>query len=175
MRYALIREMDISNGPGIRASLFVQGCHFHCKGCFNQETWDFKGGISWDKQTEDYFVNLCKGDHITGISILGGEPLDQGNELLKLIRRLKKEIPGKEIWLWTGFIINQIPVTDTTRWDILKEVDTVIDGQFMEENHKFDLQYYGSTNQRVLSKKQIESIYNVEKIRGENHESSSKI
>lgn len=167
MRYALIREMDIVNGPGIRVSLFVQGCHFHCKGCFNQETWDFEGGIKWDKTTEDYFVNLCKGEHITGISILGGEPLDQGEDLLKLIRRLKKEAPEKGIWLWTGFVVNKIPATDTIKWNILREVDTVIDGQFIEEKHKFDLKYYGSTNQRILSKAQIENIYNIEQMREE--------
>ena len=79
MRYSQIREMDISNGEGIGVSLFVQGCHFHCKGCFNQETWDFNGGKQWTKETKNKFVELAGKPYVKRISILGGEPLADEN------------------------------------------------------------------------------------------------
>lgn len=106
MRYAQIRKMDISNGEGIGISLFVQGCHFHCKNCFNQETWDFKGGKEWTPAVEEGFIKLAGKPYIKRISILGGEPLADENvkAVYDLIVHLR-EIYGdsKEIWLYTGY------------------------------------------------------------------------
>ena len=100
MRYAQIRNMDISNGEGIGVALFVQGCHFHCKDCFNQETWDFNGGKEWTNETEDEFVELIKRPYIKRVSILGGEPLADENldGVLHLVQRIKNEFYNTTIY-----------------------------------------------------------------------------
>ena len=100
--------MDIANGKGIRVSLFVQGCNFHCKGCFNKETWSFKGGKEWNKEIEDKFIDLCQKPHIQGGSILGGEPLQQDYDLLHLLQRIKTEV-NKPVSLWTGYKFEEFP------------------------------------------------------------------
>lgn len=148
MRYAKIRKMDISNGPGIRVSLFVQGCNFHCKGCFNKETWNFNGGKIWDKEIEDEFIKLCKKPHIGAISILGGEPLQQDSDLLNLLKRIKREV-DKPISLWTGYKFKDIPESQR---EVLKYVDEITDGQFIENLKDYKLEFKGSSNQKVYRK-----------------------
>lgn len=140
--------MDISNGEGIGVSLFVQGCNFHCKGCFNKDTWNFKGGNEWDKDIENRFISLCKNTHINHISILGGEPLQQDDDLLNLLMRIKKEV-GKPILLWTGYKFENIPEDKKA---ILKYVDEITDGQFVEELKDYKLKFKGSSNQNVYKK-----------------------
>ena len=105
MNYAQLRHYDVANGPGVRASIFVSGCRFNCKGCFNKEAQDFNYGNKFDKETEDKFMEYIKDDNVKGVSILGGEPLMQtmDDSLLNLLKRIKKE-SNKEIWMWTGFI-----------------------------------------------------------------------
>ena len=109
MRYSLIREMDVSNGWGVGISLFVQGCHFHCKGCFNQDTWDFNGGKEWTPEIEKKFIELANKEYIKRISFLGGEPLAKENveTVLWLIKTLKSNYPDKKIWLYTGHTWNK--------------------------------------------------------------------
>ena len=160
MRYAKARDRDIANGPGIRTSLYVQGCHFHCKGCFNSSTWDFDGGDVFTKEKENLLIEASKKKHIVGLSILGGEPLDQPDGILEFIQRFKQEIPDKSIWMWTGYKIDQIPIIDI-RWKVLLLVDTVVDGQFEEDKKDLKLKYCGSSNQRVLHKEDILSIYKI--------------
>lgn len=140
--------MDISNGEGIRVSLFVQGCNFHCRGCFNKDTWDFRGGKEWTKEIEDKFIKLCLSPHITGVSILGGEPLQQDNDLLYLLQRLKNEV-NKPISLWTGYTLETIP---QDKHAILKYIDELIDGQYIDNLRDVRLQFRGSSNQRILKK-----------------------
>ena len=137
--------MDISNGNGIRVSLFVQGCNFHCKGCFNKDTWDFDNGKEWSMEIEDKFIELCKNPHITAVSILGGEPLQQDDDLLKLLKRIKLEV-NKPISLWTGYKFENIP---EDKKKILKYVDEITDGQFIEELKDFRLKFKGSSNQKT--------------------------
>ena len=105
MRYNQIRKMDISNGPGVRVSLFMQGCAFHCKNCFNKETWDFEGGNELTDEVIDEIMELCKKSHIKGLSILGGEPWHPRNvdTTVKIVKRFKEELPNKTIWSWSGF------------------------------------------------------------------------
>jgi anaerobic ribonucleoside-triphosphate reductase activating protein len=146
--------MDINNGPGICATLYVQGCSHHCKGCFNPETWDFDGGQLWNRRTELQFIEACKKPNVKNICILGGEPLDQGKDLIKLIIRLKSEV-GKPIWLWTGYKIEDI-VADSKGIDnidkqlIITLCDVVIDGPFISTLKDNSLKYRGSSNQRVI-------------------------
>ena len=148
VRYAKIKKMDIANGPGIRVSLFVQGCNFHCKGCFNKETWAFDGGKEWTKEIEDEFIKLCKMPHIDAISILGGEPLQQDDDLLHLLQRLKNEVK-KKISVWTGYTIENIP---EEKKELLEYIDELTDGQFMDDLHDPKLKFKGSSNQRLLIK-----------------------
>lgn len=149
MKYAQIRKMDISNGEGIGISLFTQGCPFHCKDCFNPETWDFDGGIEYTKETEETIINLMKPDYIKRISILGGEPLIERNikSLKELFLKIRKIYPSKKIWVYTGNlfedILNKYP-------DLLKLIDILVDGPFQTRNKDFKLKWRGSSNQRII-------------------------
>ena len=152
MRYARIRKMDVSNGPGVRASLWTQGCHFHCDGCFNKETWDYNAGREYTQETEDKIIDTCKKKHIVGLSILGGEPLSECNlkELKKLLQRFRKEIPEKDVWLWTGYKYENL---SKEQLEVANLCDVIVDGRFIDSKKDLDLQYRGSSNQRVIYKK----------------------
>ena len=147
MRYNLIRKMDIADGPGVRVSIFVQGCEFHCKNCFNKETWDFSKGKEFTDEVIARILDLAEPEYIQGLSILGGEPLHPKNidGTIKLARAFREKFPDKDIWIWTGFLYENI-----VNKDILNYVDVIVDGQYQEELHDFRLKYRGSSNQRVI-------------------------
>lgn len=163
MRYAKIREMDISNGEGVGISLFVQGCHFHCSGCFNPETWDFSGGEEWTKEAERKFVDLAGRSYVKRISILGGEPLANENVagVFDLVLKLKNLYPQKKIWLYTGYTIDHIlkhssSLADYARRFMLDHIDVLVDGQFELDKQDLlnkEVVFAGSTNQRVIDTK----------------------
>ncbi len=148
MRYNLVRKMDISNGPGVRVSVFMQGCAFHCKNCFNPETWDFKGGKEFTDKTIDEVLKLCDKDYIKGLSILGGEPMNPTNieGTTKLAKAFKKEYPNKNVWVWSGYNFEK----DLKDKEALKYVDVLVDGQYKDELHSPVLKWKGSSNQRVI-------------------------
>ncbi len=150
MNYAKIRKFDVSNGPGIRATLFVSGCTNGCNGCFNKELQDFNYGNKWTKEVEDEFVNQVKNSNIVGVNILGGEPMDQikDESLLNLLKRIKEETE-KSIWLWSGYIYEDI-ITCDKKSQILSYVDVLIDGRFEEDKRNISLKYRGSSNQRII-------------------------
>ena len=104
MNYATIKKCDVANGPGVRVSLFVSGCSHHCKGCFNQEAWDYNYGNEFTNKEEDEIMEALKPDYIKGLSLLGGEPLEHANQkgLLPLIKKVKEKFPQKSIWCYTG-------------------------------------------------------------------------
>ena len=149
-KYNKIRKMDISNGPGVRVSIFMQGCIFHCEGCFNPETWDFKCGNEFTDDTINEVLNLCAPDHIKGLSILGGEPMHPKNieATTKLAKEFKKMYPNKTIWSWTGFNFEDIKDKE-----VFKYIDVLIDGQFKINLRKPNLRWKGSSNQRVIDVK----------------------
>ena len=151
MKYAKIRKMDISNGEGVRVSLFVQGCSFHCKNCFNQETWDFNGGKEFTTTEIQKIIELADKDYIAGLSILGGEPLHNNNvdEVFHIVATFKEKFPNKDIWLWTGFKFEDA-IKDSKRKFILRNIDVLIDGQFEEDKKDLTLKWRGSSNQRVI-------------------------
>ena len=151
MRYNVVRKMDISNGPGIRVSVFMQGCSFHCKNCFNQETWDFEGGKEFTQNTIDEVLNLCEKPHIKGLSILGGEPMHPKNieNTTLLAKRFKEVYPNKTIWAWSGFLFDR----DLKDKEVLQYLDVLVDGQFVEELKNPTLKWRGSSNQRVIDVK----------------------
>ena len=153
MRYAQIREMDISNGLGIGVALFTQGCPYHCKNCFNKETWDFDSGCEWTQKDEDKIIDLLKPEYISRLTILGGEPLIDRNKksLNKLLKRVKELYKNKKIWLYTGAEFEKIK---DEYIDILKYVDVVIDGRFVDELKDNNLKFRGSSNQRIIDVQQ---------------------
>ena len=149
IRYASIREMDISNGEGVGVALFVQGCPFHCYNCFNPDTWDFNGGKEWTNEVEKKFFELVSRSYIKRISLLGGECLAEENveDVTVLAKKCKEKFPEKEIWLWSGYDFE----THISHLEITKYVDYIIDGKYIEELKDISLKWRGSSNQRVIS------------------------
>ena len=147
MNYCGIKKVDIANGTGIRVSLFVSGCRNHCPGCFQPETWDFDYGEPLTEKTEEELITALRPSWIRGLSILGGDPMESENqkELLPFIRRVKETYPGKDIWLYTGYRLEQV-------WDspLLSYVDVVVDGPFVEKEKDAGLAFRGSRNQRII-------------------------
>lgn len=152
MRYNKIRKMDISNGPGVRVSVFMQGCTFNCKNCFNPETHDFRGGKEFTDETINKILELCDKDYIVGLSILGGEPMHPKNieGTTKLAKAFKERYPNKTIWSWTGFLFER----DLKDKEVMRYIDVLVDGQYKDELHDFRLKWCGSSNQRVIDVKQ---------------------
>lgn len=139
--------MDIADGPGVRVSIFMQGCSFNCKNCFNPETHDFSGGKEFTDETVNHIIDLCNNENIEGLSILGGEPMHQLNidGTLKLAKMFKKTYPEKNIWVWTGFLFENLKEKE-----VMKYIDVLVDGQYVDELHNPTLKWKGSSNQRVI-------------------------
>ena len=151
MRYNTIRKMDIANGPGIRVSIFMQGCEFKCKKCFNPETHDFDGGKEFTDNTINKILEISDNDNIVGLSILGGEPMHpkniEGTE--SLAKAFKERYPNKNIWVWSGFTYESYLKDQKA----LKYIDVIVDGQFKEELRNPNLKFRGSSNQRIIDVK----------------------
>lgn len=150
MKYNKIRKMDIADGPGVRVSVFLQGCTFHCKDCFNPETWDFDGGLEFNDEVINEILQLCEKDEIAGLSILGGEPMHPKNikGTIELAKRFKEKFPDKTLWSWSGFLFDQI-----SDKKIFEYLDVLVDGQFDAEKRDPRLKWRGSSNQRVIDVK----------------------
>lgn len=160
MNYATIKPHDTADGYGVRVSLFVSGCTHHCKGCFNSVAWDFNYGNLYTKDTEDEIIELLKRDYIRGLSLLGGEPMEPQNQevLVNLIRRVKQELPNKDIWCYSGYTFDRDLVSGGrahTQYtdEILRDIDVLVDGRFVEELKNLRLKFRGSSNQRVIDVK----------------------
>lgn len=148
MHYNKIRKMDISNGPGVRVSIFMQGCVFNCKNCFNPETHDFNEGKELDDEAIEKVLTLCENTYVKGLSILGGEPLHPKNieGTTILAKRFKERFPNKTIWLWSGFLYDR----DLVGKEIFQYIDVLVDGQYQDELRDPTLKWCGSRNQRVI-------------------------
>lgn len=147
MKYRKIRKMDIADGPGVRVSIFFQGCDFHCKNCFNPETWSWDCGEEFNDEVIDKILDLAKFDYITGLSILGGEPMHPNNIMgtLKLAKAFKTRYSQKTIWAWSGY-----KYEDILKPEVLKYLDVLVDGQYIDSKRDPRLKWCGSTNQRVI-------------------------
>ena len=162
MYYGEIKKVDIANGPGTRVSLFVSGCTHHCKGCFNEEAWDFSYGKPFTKETEDEIIHDLEPDYMAGITLLGGEPMEPVNQrvLVNLLKRIRKELPDKTVWIYTGYLydVDLIPggkvYTEYTD-QMLDCIDTLVDGEFIEAEKDLTLEFRGSRNQRILHLNEI--------------------
>jgi anaerobic ribonucleoside-triphosphate reductase activating protein len=155
MRYNKIRKMDVSNGPGIRVSIFLQGCEFHCKNCFNPETWSFKSGKEFTNETINKILELSDKETVSGLSILGGEPMHPKNieGTIELAKKFKEKFPKKTIWVWSGFLYDDILKRNP---EIFDYIDVMVDGQYVDELHDPTLRWKGSSNQRVIDIKKTQ-------------------
>ena len=166
MYYSKIDPMSIVDGEGCRVTLFVSGCRNHCKGCFNEATWDFEYGEPFTAIEENEIIEACRKPYIDGCTILGGEPFEESNQeaLVSFIERFKRELPEKTLWMYTGYVIDRdllpgqrkyVPgVTDR----ILDNVDVLVDGPFVLAERDLSLRFRGSGNQRILKKEQISEL-----------------
>ena len=158
MHYATIKNCDIANGPGVRVSLFVSGCTHRCPGCFNEVAWDFSYGQPFTEETEDYILNLLRPDYVQGLTLLGGEPFEPQNQgsVVKLLRRVKQELPQKSIWAFSGYLFDRDILSgrlgDTAEY--LSYLDVLVDGPFIQEKKNLSLRFRGSENQRLIDVKQ---------------------
>ena len=160
MNYADIKVIDGQDGEGVRVSIYVSGCHFHCKGCHNKEAWDFNYGKEFTDKEIDLIIDAMSYSYIKGLSILGGEPLELVNQqgLLPLVKKVKETYPDKNIWCYTGYDFDKDILHDMiNKYDFTKElishIDIMVDGEFVEEKKLVDLKFRGSTNQRKIDVK----------------------
>ena len=152
MHYAKIKRFDIANGVGIRTSVFVSGCSNKCKGCFNQELWDKNYGQEFTDETIKEILDSIDKPYIDGLSILGGDPLEYYNlEMVdKLIVEFRKRFGfNKTIWMWTGYLLEDI-INDDRRWEVVRKLDYLVDGPFIQKKKNLKLKYRGSENQRII-------------------------
>jgi anaerobic ribonucleoside-triphosphate reductase activating protein len=158
MNYGQVYYNDVANGVGCRTAFFVSGCTHHCKGCFNEMTWDFNYGVPYTKEVEDEIVESLKPDYIAGLTILGGEPMEIVNqkEIRPLLERIKKEVPKATIWIYSGYTWEELTDKDNKRCygedteAILSMTDVLVDGEFMLDKKNLMLRFRGSENQRVI-------------------------
>jgi anaerobic ribonucleoside-triphosphate reductase activating protein len=180
MNYGQIFETDIANGIGCRTSLFVSGCRHHCKECFNPETWNFDFGVAFTEDTGNEIIESLRPDYIDGLSLLGGEPMEPENQptILKLLRRVKKEVPKATIWMYSGYTFEELTDIDNKRChvselldatpseqkkvtampsgqmdvtdEILSMLDILVDGEFKIDKKDITLHFRGSSNQRII-------------------------
>lgn len=164
MKYANIKKLDIANGSGVRVSLFVSGCTHHCKGCFNQEAWDFNYGKEFTEEVQEEIIKSLSPDYIAGLSLLGGEPFEPENQksLLPFIKKVKAIFPNKDIWCWTGYTLEELLDSNISSRakceytsDMLKYIDILVDGEFKEDLKDISLKFRGSSNQRIIDLKNI--------------------
>lgn len=157
MYYSEIKKTDIANGPGVRVSLFVSGCNRHCKNCFNKETWSFTNGSPFDEAAQLQLIAALAPQYINGLTLLGGEPMEKPNQqaLLPFVQRVKQAYPQKDIWCYTGCTLERdlcaggayhCSATD----ELLTLIDTLVDGEFIEERKDIRLAFRGSANQRII-------------------------
>ena len=156
MNFGALKLCDIANGIGVRTVLFVSGCTHHCKGCFQPETWDFCYGQPYTEQTEQTIVDALKHDYIDGLTLLGGEPMEPDNQrvLVELLRRLRRELPEKTVWCYSGYTWEELTGHSRARCEVTDEmlsmIDVLVDGEYVEEKRNISLRFRGSENQRLL-------------------------
>lgn len=150
MYYGNIEEHDVINGPGVRTILFVSGCTHKCRGCHNPDSWDFDYGEPFTKEVEDKIINYLKSPIVQGFSLLGGEPFDNVDDCVKLVKRIKQECPDKDIWVWSGYTFEYLNNHPSKR-ELLHLCDVLVDGRYNEGLRDLSLHYRGSSNQRIIN------------------------
>ena len=153
MHYANIKYCSTTNGTGVRTSLFVSGCRIHCNGCFNKQAWDFQYGKEFTQEVIDRILTSIDIEYCSGLTILGGEPLDPNNlsEVENIIDQFREKFgynnPEKTIWVYTGYKYESLR-DDQRR--VAGKCDTVVDGPFELDKADVTLKFRGSSNQRII-------------------------
>lgn len=158
MNYAEIKHCDIANGPGVRTSLFVSGCTHHCENCFNSVAWDFNYGKPFDESVIRQLLDSCAPGYISGLTLLGGEPMEPENQpaLLELLCRFRERFPEKNVWCYSGYTYEQLTGEVPSRafcgstGELLSLIDVLVDGEFVQALHDISLRFRGSSNQRII-------------------------
>lgn len=161
MNYGTIKTCDIANGPGVRVTLFVSGCTNHCKNCFQPETWDFNYGQPFDDAAKERIFTELSHEFVQGLTLLGGDPFEPSNQegLLPFLKEVKEKFPDKDIWCFTGYILDKEILKEGTHPrcgvtdELLSLIDVLVDGRYVEELHDITLQFRGSSNQRLIDMK----------------------
>ena len=162
MHVGEVMTADVANGEGMRVSVFVSGCRNNCKGCFQPQTWDFNYGREYTPEIEQFIIDELSKSYYDGITILGGDPMEPENQepVLRLLRRIKKELPDKNVWAYTGYVYDRDLVPGGKRFvdgvtrELLESIDILIDGRFVEELKNLMLNFRGSSNQRIIKMKE---------------------
>lgn len=149
MRYGQIRQYDIANGPGIRATVFVTGCSRRCVNCFNEEYQDFNAGSEWTAAETERLISYLQDDTNSGLTLLGGEPMENAEDLLELVQAVRRAVPEKSIWVYSGFLYEEI-LTQPARKALLEACDVLVDGPFVDALKDPGLYFRGSSNQRII-------------------------
>jgi len=153
---ANIKKVDIADGIGVRVSVFVSGCTHHCKNCFNPETWNFDYGTPYTAETEQEIIDALKPSYIRGLTLLGGEPFEPENQrvLVGLLRRVRAELPQKDIWSYSGYTFEELTGESRARCEVTDEMlsmlDILVDGEYVDALRNIRLKFRGSENQRIL-------------------------
>ena len=156
MNYCTIYKADMINGKGVRVSLFVSGCSHHCPGCFNAKAWNEEYGKPYTQEIEDAIMEYLKVPYVDGLTFLGGEPMEPGHQeyVWKLISRVRSELPDKNIWLYSGWTLEELRAMQTPYVkQIRSSVDVLVDGRFVQALKDPDIAFRGSSNQRVIDMK----------------------
>lgn len=160
MHYADIKKADIANGLGVRVSVFVSGCTHHCENCFNSEAWDFNYGEEFTDKEIEKVIGELDHSYVSGLSLLGGEPLEHKNQqgLLPLLRKVKAKFPDKNIWCYSGYTFEKDILDNMSKnWEetpeMLSYIDVLVDGKFEEDKKDIKLRFKGSSNQRIIDVK----------------------
>lgn len=151
MNYAQIRKYDIANGPGVRTTIFLTGCTLNCKNCFNKEYQNFHFGKVFDDKAFDEVMDCLSDANISGLSVLGGEPFDNLAGLKEFITKVRAK-SEKDIWIYSGYTFEELLEKDGAM-DVLKNIDVLVDGRFVEDLKDLKLKFRGSSNQRIIDMK----------------------
>lgn len=147
------KPFNFVDGEGVRCSLYLSGCKFHCEGCYNQATWNFRYGSPYTKELEERIMSDLSQSYVQGLTLLGGEPLLNTGVALPLVKRIRAELPEKDIWSWTGYTWEELLQEDETKLELLRNIDILVDGRFKLSKKNLLLQFRGSSNQRIIDVK----------------------
>ena len=144
------KPLNFVDGEGVRNSLYVSGCPFHCEGCYNAATWNFRFGIPYTKELEDRIMSDMALSYVQGLTLLGGEPFLNTGTVLPLVKRIRRELPDKDIWSWTGYTWDELMLETPDKLELLDNIDILVDGRFDLSKKNLLLQFRGSSNQRII-------------------------
>lgn len=141
---------SVSDGLGVRGSIFVSGCMFHCKNCFNSSIWNFNNGKDYTQEVEDMIINDLSKSYVRGLTLLGGEPFLNTNILIPLIDRVRRELPDKDVWSWSGYTFEELLKDSDDKLEMLSKIDVLVDGRFDVRLKTTECPFRGSSNQRII-------------------------